>query len=178
MGFFDKFKKKKEEDPDIDITLPKLKVGYMVDYDLKTWEVSEYNKYDWGDHVYSYEWELKSGNELFYLEQDDDEDETEWMLVQKVPFRSIDPGLGKYIQEHDDPPEELTYNGVQYYLEDNGGGYFCRGGGKEGAEFLYWDYIDKSEELIISLEQWSEERFEASVGKYVEEYEFTNILPR
>lgn len=177
MGLFDRLKKKKEE-PDIDITLSKLKVGYLVDYDLKTWEVTEYNKYDWGNHVYSYEWELKSGNEVLYLEREDDEDEVEWILVKKIPFRSIDPGLGKYIQEHEDPPEELKYNGAAFYLDDNGGGYFCRGGGKEGAEFLYWDFIDESEDLILTIEQWSEDRFEAATGRYVEEYEFTNILPR
>ncbi len=177
MGLFDKFKKKKEE-IDIDITISKLKVGYILDYDLKTWEVTEYNKYDWGNHVYSYEWELKSGNEVVYLEQDDEEDETEWMVTKRIPFRTIDPGLGKCIQEKGDPPDELQYNGTKFYLDDNGGGYFCRGGGKEGAEFLFWDYMDADEELILSIEQWSEERFEASYGKYAEEYEFTNILPR
>lgn len=177
MGFFDKLKKKKEE-PDVDITLSKLKVGYILDYDLKTWEVTEHNKYDWGDDVYSYEWELKSGDDVFYLERDDEEDEVEWMLMQKVSLKSIDSGLSKYIRENEDPPDEINYNGTIYSLDDSGGGYFCRGGGKEGAEFLFWDFLDKPEELILTIEQWSEERFEAAVGKYVEEYEFTNILPR
>ena len=177
MGLFDKLKRKKEE-PDIDITLSKLKVGYFLDYDLKTWEVTEYNKYDWGDDVYSYEWELTASDEVLYLEREDDEDEVEWTMVKKIPIRSIDSGLSEYIQEHEDPPKELKYEGETYYLDDNGGGYFCKGGGKEGAEFLFWDFVDKSEDLILSIEQWSEERFEASVGKYVEEYEFTNILPR
>ena len=104
MGLFDKLKRKKEE-PDIDITLSKLKVGYLLDYDLKTWEVTEYNKYDWGDDVYSYEWELTTSDEVLYLEREDDEDEVEWTMVKKIPIRSIDSGLGKYIQEHEDPPD-------------------------------------------------------------------------
>ena len=34
-------KKKKEEfDPFQDLVLSKLKVGYLVDYDLKTWDVT------------------------------------------------------------------------------------------------------------------------------------------
>ncbi|MGR3220174.1 MAG: DUF4178 domain-containing protein [Candidatus Anammoxibacter sp.] len=177
MGLFDKLKRKKDE-PNIDITLSNLKVGYILDYDLKTWEVTEYNKYDWGDDVYSYEWELTTSGEVLYLEREDEDDEVEWTMVKRIPIRTIDSGLGKYIQEHEDPPEELKYEGTTYYLDDNGGGYFCKGGGKEGAEFLFWDFVDKSEDLILSVEQWSEERFEAVVGKYVEEYEFTNILPR
>lgn len=172
------FKKKKEEEPDIDYTLSKMKEGCIVDYDLKTWEVTEINKYDWGDGVYSYEWELTSEeNEVFYLEKDEEEDEVEWMWVKKVPFRTIDPDLGKQIQKNGDPPEEITYDGVTYYREESGGGYFCKGGGDQGAEFLFWDYIDKTEEKILALEQWDEDRFEATVGFYVEEYQFTNILP-
>lgn len=172
------FNKKKKEEPDIDITLSKIKVGYIVDYDLNTWEITEYNKYDWGNGIFSYEWELKSGNDVCYLECENDEDEDEWILVKKIPFRSLFPELGKYIQQNEDPPEGLTYEGVKYCLDERGGGYFCRGGGDQGAEFLYWDYVDKSEELILTIEQWSEERFEAVAGKYVEEYQFSNILPR
>ncbi|MFV1977228.1 MAG: DUF4178 domain-containing protein [Candidatus Scalindua sp.] len=57
------------------------------------------------------------------------------------------------------------------------GGYFCKGGGKERIEFLYWDYYDLSEEKTLTIEQWGEDKFDASVGNYVEEYQFTNILP-
>ena len=30
----------------------------------------------------------------------------------------------------------------------------------------------------LTIEQWDEDEFEASVGKYVNEYEFSYILPR
>ncbi|MGR3294202.1 MAG: DUF4178 domain-containing protein [Candidatus Scalindua sp.] len=43
-------------------------------------------------------------------------------------------------------------------------------------EFLYWDYYDLSEEKTFTIEQWGEDKFDASVGNYVEEYQFTNIL--
>ncbi|ODS32563.1 MAG: hypothetical protein SCARUB_02314 [Candidatus Scalindua rubra] len=173
---FGKKKKKEELDPFQDLVLSKLKVGYLVDYDLKTWKVTEYNKYDWGNGDYSYEWELTSGNEVVYLECEDD-DEPEWVLAKKIPFKKLGPGLGKHIREKEDPPNEIEYDGVIYYLEDGSGGYFCKGGGEQKTEFLYWDFLDESEEKILTIEQWEEDKFEASVGKYVEEYQFTNILP-
>ena len=48
MGFSDLFKKKNKDtfDPLKDLVLSKLRVGYFVDYDMKTWEVTGYNKYD------------------------------------------------------------------------------------------------------------------------------------
>ena len=55
MAWFGKKKKKEEElDPLQDLVLSKLKVGYLLDYDMKTWEVTEYNKYDWDDGDFTY----------------------------------------------------------------------------------------------------------------------------
>ena len=81
---FGKKKKKEEFDPLQDLVLSKLKVGYFLDYDMKTWEVTEYNIYDWDDGDHSYEWELTSGNEVVYLELEDD-DEPEWVVTKKIP---------------------------------------------------------------------------------------------
>ena len=53
MGLRDLFGKKAkdkdrdaEPDPIADLVLGKLKVGYLVDYDLKTWEVTGYCRYE------------------------------------------------------------------------------------------------------------------------------------
>ena len=50
MGLFDFLtgKKKALEGPDPlhDLILEKLQVGYLVDYDLKTWTVTERHRYD------------------------------------------------------------------------------------------------------------------------------------
>ncbi len=50
-----------------DLTLARMKVGYLVDYDLMTWEVVGYNTYDY-DGFITREWELKSVNEVRFLE--------------------------------------------------------------------------------------------------------------
>ncbi|MCR4288737.1 MAG: DUF4178 domain-containing protein [Candidatus Scalindua sp.] len=176
MAWFGKKKKKEEFDPLQDLVLSKLKVGYFLDYDMKTWEVTEYNTYDWDDGDHSYEWELTSGNEVVYLELEDD-DEPEWILAKKISLKSVGRGIRKHIQENDDPPNMINYEGVEYTIDEGSGGYFRKGGGKERIEFLYWDYYDLSEEKTLTIEQWGEDKFDASVGNYVEEYQFTNILP-
>ncbi len=176
MAWFGKKKNKEEFDPLHDLVLSRLKVGYFVDYDMKTWEVTEYNKYDWDDGDHSDEWELTSGNEVVYLELEDD-DEPEWVVTKKVSLNSIGRGIRKFIQENDDPPNVIQYEGVEYSIDEGSGGYYRKGGGKQRIEFLYWDYYDLSEEKTLTVEQWGEDKFEASVGNYVEEYQFTNILP-
>ena len=51
-----------ETDPLHDLTLAHLKVGYLLDYDLKTWEVKSHNRYDF-DGTRSDEWELDAGDD-------------------------------------------------------------------------------------------------------------------
>jgi hypothetical protein len=58
-----------------------------------------------------------------------------------------------------------------------GGGKFLKNGTGSGKELLSWDYENDSGDKLLSVEQWGEEDFEASVGYPVEEYQFLNILP-
>lgn len=169
--------KKQEIDPLKDLVLSKLKVGYLLDYDLKTWEVTAHNKSQWGEGDFSEEWELRCEDEVLYLEREED-DEVEWALTRKVPITDVGKDIAGYIKKHEDPPDEIHYKGKKYHLEESSGGKFYKGGRDSYDEFLCWDFIDESEEYVLTLEQWSETSFEAAYGKVVEEYQFTNILPK
>lgn len=176
------FKKGKEKGPDPirDLTLPKMKVGWFVDYDLQTWEVTGCHHYDWGEGDLTYEWQLKSVDDLLYLEMESD-DEVSWSVSRKIPIGSVEAGLADHIITHGDPPEEVSYKGETYYLDESGSGHFHKtgqpGGPEEGKPLLKWDYTNESEDKFLSIEQWGEKAFEASAGIPVEEYQFTDILP-
>ena len=115
MGIKDFFKKKKNDlDPLADLSLTNLKKGYLVDYDLKTWEVVASNYYDWGDGDISYEWQLKSFDEVVYLEKESD-DEAEWSLNRKINFSRLGPNIKEQIVETGDPPDEIVFEGMTYY---------------------------------------------------------------
>jgi hypothetical protein len=179
MGWKDFFKKgngEKQEETFKELTLKSMEPGYYVDYDLKTWQVSAYNIYDWGAGDKSYEWQLVSSDETIYLELEID-DEEEWCISRKIGFGSLGAKVKNHIMENEDPPDEITYKGVTYYMEEMGGGKFLKGGNGPGHQLVKWDYEDDSGDKYLSIEQWGEEDFEASVGEPVEEYQFTNILP-
>ncbi|MCP3924115.1 MAG: DUF4178 domain-containing protein [Desulfobacterales bacterium] len=177
MGIFDVFKKKKPEndfDP-TNIKLDSLKPGYFLDYDLKTWEVVTKSHYDYDGDV-SYEWQLKSSDETLYLEQEVD-DESYWSISNKVPIGKIGSHVTKSILESDDPPDAITVDSIEYYLEESGGGYFHKDGKSPGKEFLYWSFENEAGDKFITIERWGENEFEASKGFTVEEYQFTDITP-
>jgi hypothetical protein len=173
------FKKKKEPefDPLRDLSLSKLKAGYLVDYDLKTWEVTAHHKYDWGDGFYTDEWELKSSTETLYLEREDD-DEIEWALSKKTQLGKSGSEIREHLLENESPPNEILYQDKGFFLASEAAGLFLKDGKEPGIELLSWDYIDETEEEVITVEQWGEQEFEYSIGRYVEEYQFTNILPK
>lgn len=184
MGLFDWFGKRgpnaaeaSQVDPLHDLSLSKLRVSYLVDHDLKTWEVTDYNRYDFGEGYFTEEWELKSEAEAWYLEREEDDD-VEWSFCKKIPIGAIDEDVRKHILQHQDPPSRIVLDGILYHLDSSGGGRMLRGGTGAAEPFIHWTFIDRDEKRFVSVEQWGETEFEAAAGRYVEEYEFSNILPR
>ena len=88
MGLFDRFKKNKSAYDVTDMQVTDLDKGFVFEYDLKSWEVQEVYKYDWGDHFFSYEYKISSGSETRFLSVEDD-DELFVVLSQKSNIRKI-----------------------------------------------------------------------------------------
>lgn len=172
------FRKKEAEVEDIDpldITLSDLKPGYVLDYDLKTWQVSAQHHYEYdGDRID--EWELSCADDVVYLDCEKDDGVT-YTLTRKISLSEIDADIRAHIQEHDDPPDIITHNRITYEADSSSIGRYFKNSQGSGDEFIAWDYLDESEKRILSIEQWSDDQFEASVGEIVEDYQFTNILP-
>lgn len=180
MGFLDRFRGKDEEsgiDPLRDLVLEKLQVGYLVDYDLKTWRVTDHNRFHFNDGRRSQEWELTEGRTKRYLEHAEGADGG-WSLARTVPIGALGSGnVRDHILEHDDPPDQIAHDGVTYYLEGSVGGHMVPGHGGARQELILWELVDENEDRFLSIMQWSETEITAACGTFVEDYEFTNILP-
>ena len=172
------FRKKKSEPESVDplrLSLSDLKPGYVLDYDLKTWQVTAHHTYDFdGDRID--EWELSSADEVRYLEREDDDGIT-WTLSQKIRLSDIDGSLRTQLRNEEDPPEEVTCRGVTYYGESSSVGKFYQNGESPPRELIAWDYLDDTEKNTLSIEQWGDDEFEVSIGEIVEDYQFSSILP-
>jgi hypothetical protein len=155
MGLKDLFKsnEKEEFDPLKDLTLSKLKIGYFLEYDLKTWEVTGYTHYDYGEGYYAKEWELTSGRDKRYLERYEDDD-VEWTLSKKIPIGMIEDNIKQYIIENEDPPNKIVCKDVEYYLDENGSAYARETDKYSRVGFIYWDFIDENDENFITVEQY------------------------
>ena len=180
MGFFDRFRRAEPEqqtpsfDPLADLVLEKLRVGYLVDYDLKTWKVTDHNRYRFNDGRRAEEWELTEGREKIYLEWATGDGEF-WSLSRPLPIGALGTARS-HLLEHEDPPEQIQHDGKTYFLDGSVGGEMTSHAGTS-HELITWEMVDETEEFFLSIQQWGDTEITAAIGHSVEDYQFSNILP-
>lgn len=179
MGIFDIFKKKETTYDVTDIQIVDLDKNFIFDYDLSTWIVKAVYEYDWGDNYFTKEFKVENEKDTLFLNIDND-DELVISLSKKERIVNIDENLPDYIIENKKPPSKIEFEGKTFLLEDENPGYFndWEDDKDNWIELISWDYIDKSEEFTLCIEQWGERKFEASSGKIIKEFEISNIYPQ
>lgn len=180
MGLFD-FLKKKEEQPGYDITnlsVLDLDQGFILDYDMKSWQVKEVGEYDWGDNNFSREYKLDSGDDVLYLSVEND-GELELSMSRNIKMHKLGENIMDETIKNEKPPSKIEYIDKMYYLDEDCAGFYndVTKGGDDWEELINWEYYDDEEENVISITQWGEREFDASVGKIIKEYEISNIIP-
>lgn len=170
------FGKKKDEEVDYtEPTLTSMKVGYMLDYDMKTWEVTSYATYDYDGYV-TREWTLRSGDEIRFLEGGEEDGRMQWSLTAAIDLQAIQGDVAEAIDRAGDPPERLGYAGGDYEGIESSAGLYRDGGMGEGREFVSWSYAGADGKMLF-ISQWGDREFSAYAGTQVEEYQFSDILP-
>lgn len=161
-------------DPLADLVLAKLKVGYLVDYDMQTWQVTGYARYTFsGQDDAVEEWELTAADQQRYLELADGA----WSLSRKIAIDEISGDVRKHILDHDDPPKRVVFEGTEFRLDASYAGQMVANGSGSGADVIRWEFVDGAETTFVGIEQWSETEFAAAAGFVVEDYQFSHILP-
>ena len=165
-----------ESDSLVNYELGAMKVGYFVDYDMKTWKVIGYNTYDCSESI-TKEWVLETSDKVAYLERDDTGGESLWTLTERIPISQIAEQVIEHTIRHEDPPSTLTHNGRSHRLMESGAGLFYENASGPGKSFISWTYGDDSGKNVLFITQYGERAFTSVAGEYVYEYQFMNILP-
>lgn len=179
FGFFKKKKKEESHYDPTNIKITDLRKGYILDFDLQTWEVTEEFEYDWGDNEFSYEYKLESATESVFLSVEDDDFIT-GTISKKIMWGKLPEDVEEGITGKGKPPKQINLNGTIFYRDAKSIGYWrntATTSGKESLEYMCWEYYDDTEKHILTLEQFGDEQFEASLGKVYAQNAFSNILP-
>ncbi len=177
FGFFKK--KKKEEELHYDPTnigVMDIRKGWVFEYDLKTWEVTEEYEYDWGNNYFTYEFKCVSSKDTVYLGVEKD-DEISCYIMRKINFGKLDEEVEQSIVNKGTAPRLVTLDGTAFFKESERPGYFRSIDSENWDEFIVWEYLDETGKLALSIEQWGDTAFESAVGIVEPERAISNILP-
>ena len=181
MALFDKWFGKKEETTRdaLSVTIKDLEIGDIVDYFMKSWEVKEVFKYDWGNNSFTKEYQLFDGTETVFLHVEED-DKVELSLTRSISLNVINPLLRSIIIDNDEPPATIEYSGTTYFKQEEAQGHVSDASEdfENESAFVSWDYTDRKEKKILTLERSGEQDFDAFIGENVDAYEFSNIVPK
>jgi hypothetical protein len=181
---FNWFKKKKENEENnqykydpTNVRLNQLRVGSFVDYDLKTWQIIEGYEYDWGNDQFADEFQLQEGKNILYLYTEED-GEIYCTLNRRINIHDLPEDVVDVMMDKDKnaPPMRIPFEGETYYRQSENIGYQRAHNQNEWSELVSWSYTTKDEAKLMTIEQWGEEEFSASVGWKVSEYDFSNII--
>lgn len=180
MGLFDIFKKK-EQTPDYDVTnlsVKDLDHGFILDYNMESWQVKEVYEYDWGHSNFSKEYLLDSGSKKVYLHVEN-KGELHLSITRPIKILDLDKDLIEKTIKKQRPPKKLTFEDEEYRLHSDNAGHFNdkTKGTDEWEELISFEYYNADETKLISITQWDERDFDASAGDIIKEYEISNIIP-
>ncbi len=181
MGFFNKLFSKKEETPHYDSTnirIQDLDLNFVFEYDLSTWKVEKMFEYDWGDNYFTQEYQIYNGEETLYLGVEDD-DELEVTIGKKIKLRKLGATVVNHLMEQQTAPSSVVFQDEKFILLEEAPGY-CNDvskGEDNWEEFIAWDFENEAGTKVLTIEQWGEKEFEASIATYIKPFEISNILP-
>ncbi|MEP1096692.1 MAG: DUF4178 domain-containing protein [Cyclobacteriaceae bacterium] len=177
--FNNPFKKKKEPEYDVtNLSIKDLETGFIFDYDMKSWVVEESYEYDWGNNNFSREYKVNSGDEVAFLNVEDD-GELNLSMVKAIKIRAVEEDLMDEIVKKKTPPKQIHYQKELYFLENDAAGYFRDSAKKteDWEELLTWEYYNEEEDKLVCITQWDDHNIDASAGLVLNEHQVSEIIP-
>lgn len=156
-------------------SLHTMRVGFLVDYDLKTWQVTGRGSYDYDGYA-TEEWELQADGQVCFLERAEENGQAHWTLTRAIGIDEIEGDIAAAIIADGDPPEVVQFAGDEYVGSASEAGLYRKEGAAGEREFVNWSFEGKGGQVLF-ISQWGERTFAAYAGLAVEEYQFTDILP-
>ena len=166
-------KKSEPSTPAEELDLDRLDVGGVVLIQSIEYFVEQKNRY------------ASNGEEWFELKLSGIEGETSWLgwqtdipvnanptvssitLTQVIDSDQLNLSLGELAQFSQDQSGRFDYGGTIYYLSRSGEDCLYENCHARGQSFYFWDFEDEEHEKVISVQQWGQHSYEASVGRFI-----------
>jgi hypothetical protein len=160
-------------------SIESLQKGFMVDYDLKTWDIVHQNQFDWDNGAVDRLFKAVAGTDTRWIYMRHESGVANIYVTTPISVFAIDENLEKQILETGKPSNILKFKDVIYYRENTKDGYwFDISNQSGGTQSVLWEYFDSERNFILRIEQIGKNQILASIGKVASTYQFTDILPK
>ncbi|MCU0448655.1 MAG: TM2 domain-containing protein [Bernardetiaceae bacterium] len=160
------------------LSIEDAKVGYLVDYGLKTWKVVNQIQFDWADGLSEQEFKLNSETDIIYVSARRESALVYCYVSSIVNLYSIDKNFDSYVTENGAPPNVIQYADFTLYRDIRFEGImFNQAYNNKPIKVVMWDYFDMTREYRLRVERAENGQFFAIFGKKVSDIEFSEVLP-
>jgi hypothetical protein len=165
---------KKEETPiQIEHSVHDLKVGYILDYNLESWEVLASYTYRYKGHV-AKEYKIRSSNKTLFLNVSDS-NSLLLSISEEANINNVDAALRSSVLNNQ-PLARIDWNGQTYSLKESSKGQFTDDRLQDWASFSSWEYVTNDNKQFVYVSRWEDGTVECYTGRYLKEFEISNIL--
>ena len=172
-GLFIKKKEEEEEPIQIEKTVHDLDVGYILDYDMESWEVLASYTYRYKGHV-AKEYKIRSSGETRFLNVSDS-NSLLLSISKEANINNVDASLRSSVLSNQ-PIVRLTWEHENYTLKESTQGQFTDDRLQDWASFSSWEYVNADNSKFVYVSRWEDGSVECFVGDYLKEYQISNIL--
>jgi len=173
MSLF-KSKPSEVEDTKIDFEIEDLKKGYFLDYDLKTWQITDFSTYSWDNGVTDFESTLFDGKDKLFLSYETVNDASS--LFWENDIDKIWIGARSKIRANQDlTQEKFWFNNILYHYAAEGSAKVKST--KETYTMVNWLFESEDRMHLVSLNKYGDGFIEAYEGIRITKHQISNITP-
>ncbi|MEN7546640.1 DUF4178 domain-containing protein [Rapidithrix thailandica] len=159
------------------LSVENLETGYLVDYDLKTWQVAQHEQYDWNETASEKVVTLVHETETLILHLCKEYNFTVIQRMDPLSIHAIQNGLEQKLLKGIMPDNILTVKDRLFYRDTRmEGWYFNLSKNKKAQKVTLWEYFDESRKQHLRIEVRGK-NVKAWTGVQLSVYEFDEVLP-
>jgi hypothetical protein len=170
-----------EFDP-VHLGVENLKTGYLLDYDLKTWIVTQENQYDFQDSLTEKEFRISAESSQPEVNHVQVRSENGFAIVwvgKLINIHKIDLELQSHIIRQRQAPSIIQHKNLKMFRESARiGTMFCINNQELTPKKVQrWEFLDETRSVFLRIEWLNEKEFQCVEGRVVPRQAFSDILP-
>jgi hypothetical protein len=152
-----------------------FEAGESLLFEDQQWIIKKIIEYNWGESLVSYDYILDNGKAIIYLGVEKNDNKLLLSIRKDISVDKIDSNLKADIIKNEVPSRILHYEGIQFLFDRESVGMSRLENTTDWTDITVWEYIDKSNKHVLTIEQYSDKEIFTSIGTVITISDITKI---